>query len=199
MNTIAQIGNKIFEVQRKIGLNNFAFFQAGLSEDKLMTTLRPLMLEKDNELFRLYSWTNGAMTGQNIAMKHLWLMPGYFLLPSNEMIEVNRLLSNFMPTYCANHYPLTSSGSAADYHFINPRKANNGYMPVYIEAPEDDIIGMQIYDTIELMLTTVLHCYEEGIFFIGNDGCLEGDVKKEILVSREYNPRSNYWHLNDLF
>jgi hypothetical protein len=71
MNRIADLGDRILEVQRDLGLKNPDFFSPGINPDKLRSIKEFSMLGVDSELFSLFAWKNGATLDPSVPMKDL--------------------------------------------------------------------------------------------------------------------------------
>src|ERR1700677_2593714 len=200
MNRIADLGDRILEVQRDLGLKNPDFFSPGINPDKLGSMKEFSMSGFDSELFSLFAWKNGATLDPSVPMKDLWLVPGFYLLPFSKAIEINKYLSKNIEDYSRFYYPLTSSGSS-NHHFVDlSRKgAASGKVSVFYYDPEGDMIVNQIYDDIEAMFSAILECYMQNAFYVGLEGYLKKNAQREAMISREYNPKSEYWRRDDLF
>jgi len=61
------------------------------------------------------------------------------------------------------------------------------------------MIVNQIYDDIEAMFSAILECYMQNAFYVGLEGYLKTNAQREVMISREYNPKSEYWRRDDLF
>ncbi|NOS71105.1 MAG: hypothetical protein HOP33_14385 [Verrucomicrobia bacterium] len=197
MNVISELGNQILEIVSNWGLPNGSHFQQGLNEQQLATHSRFYSHFHATELEHLFSWRNGFDRNSAASMANLWLVPDWLLL-SLEDVELERdYYAKHIHDWREEWYPLLSNGTA-DRLFIDQSRITKFQVSVsyaFWESPQP--IG-QIYDNIEAMLRTYLVCYQRRAFYVDSDGCLNRHFRQEVAISRELNPKSDYWRREDL-
>ena len=196
MNTIAELGDSILNAQAKLGLENPKFYSAPLTASEFQKCPLFSQLPRGSELHDLFSWKNGA-SGQGVPIGKLWLKPGFYLYSAQESVISNRYCAKHFEDWERSWYPLLTDGSA-DSRFCDINKVSRGRLAVYYYEPEESPVFGQIYDSIQLMFQTIVECYERGVFFVDPKGYLGSDFSREVQISGQINPNSEFWRRIDL-
>lgn len=191
MSHIRELGDKILEFQASLGLSNPRHYNEGLHADKLEEYPLFLSLPAGSELHQLFAWKNGSVQG-DIPMMHLWIIPGFFMLSSEESFQENRYCSSHMPGWSPTWFSLLTDGSAGRM-YCDVSRVTADSLSVFYSQPEDSLAHIQIYDSITSMFRTVLECYEKHIYFLSSDGLLDTHFEHEKEVAKALNPNSSYW------
>src|SRR5690242_20350962 len=78
MNRIAQLGDEIIKVQKRLGVNNGDNLCPGLSNQELSISPLSEHFPSDSEIHCLYRWRNGGRP--DTPMGNLWIVPGFYFL-----------------------------------------------------------------------------------------------------------------------
>ncbi len=196
MNRMAQIGDEILEVQRRLGLPNPENLSPGLTDEALADC--PLLRDVPlgSELHDLYRWRNGSKP--HIPMGKLWMVPGHYFLSAHESVLSNRYLADHVEDWKPEWYPIMTNGSS-DLHFVDKAKIDGRRVPVFDRDPEFSPGLWRIYDDLETMFRSILKCYDAGAYFVGEDGFLRSDARREAAICGGLNPQSEHWRRTDLF
>jgi hypothetical protein len=197
VNRIAELGDRILRFQADVGMENPRHYNPGLSQSELAES--PLLQEVPfpSELHELYGWKNGVLSGTQIPMGCLWLIPGFFMYSLQNALSWNQDLASGTPDWKPSWYPLLSRCSS-DYYFFDRMQIVNGRVPILYYDPEFSPGLWQIYDNLESMFTTIWECYQHGGYFVNAEGYLDSDARKEAEISKQLNPNSDHWLRKDL-
>src|SRR4051794_12560444 len=90
MSAISELGSQICAAQAAMGLDNPRHYNPGLGERQRSSTRLLTETFHGTELVDLFAWRNGVTLDLNIAMTHLWIIPGFFLLSAESVEEEHR-------------------------------------------------------------------------------------------------------------
>ncbi|HKQ37169.1 MAG TPA: hypothetical protein VJ063_03760 [Verrucomicrobiae bacterium] len=197
MSQIADIGNEILSLQTALGLDNPGNYRPGLTQAELASCALFRNVSEPSELHDLFAWRNGTVEN-GIPMGRLWIKPGFYVLSSDDAVRENHYCSEHCDYWKSSWFPLLTNG-AGGRHFYDIDKLIAGKACVMNFDTESQQIVNQMYDSIESMLRTILTCYQSGAYFLALDGYLDSDFPREVTISRNVNPHSDYWRRGDLF
>jgi hypothetical protein len=129
--------------------------------------------------------------GTNYEVEDQTLMdfyPGFLLININEF---NNFLSTFRENYEETAYFPFLVNYSSDFYLLKVDKMNND-IGVYIST-NDDIDIIKIHNSFEDFLKTLIAFYERNVFFLDDDGYLDMDFDKHIIIGQEMNPDVEYW------
>jgi len=195
MSRIAQLGDEIPGMQRRLGLPNPENLNRGLNAEELSAC--PLLkgVSFGSELHDLLAWRDGSK--EDIPMGKLWFVPGHYLYSAKESVMSNRYMANNIPDWRTTWFPIMPSGSS-DFHFFDRARIAEGRAPIFYSDPEFSPGLWQIYDNFETMFRSILECYAEAAYFL-RDGFLHSDARRETAICSRLNPASDHWRRTDLF
>lgn len=117
----------------------------------------------------------------------------YFdFLPGYRLMQVDEVIDSYESTFkeCVEYYnpliPFLTDYSGCYYAYA---KDNDRECIVLIEEGE---IG-EIHYNIDDFWETVIAFYDEGVYFLDEDGYLSYDFEKESEVGEKYNEKISYW------
>ena len=196
MNRIAQLGDEFLQMQSRLGLPNPENLNPGLTDEELAVC--PLLkdIPLGSELHGLYGWRNGSKP--HIPMGKLWIVPGHHLFSAQESVLSNRYMADKLTDWEPTWFPIMTSGSS-DFHFFDRAKIARGVVPIFYSDPEFSPGLWQIYDCLEALFKSILECYAEGAYFVGDNGFLRSDARRETAICRRLNPESDHWRRTDLY
>lgn len=84
--------------------------------------------------------------------------------------------------------PITTGNNSHLFVDVN----NQNFQPVVCWDPEEGDEVCTMYDSVSLMLKTLVACLDEGAWKWNSVGFVEGDPVEE-RISKSLNPKSNYW------
>lgn len=198
MSNIHKIGDNILLIQSTMGLVNASMFAQGLT---LLEQQRYAFLGKifhGTEANDLFAWRNGVILRAEIAMADLWIIPGFVFLPAQRVQDEHDYNSIHVTDWSPNWFPIMSTGTA-DYLFLDSTRIEDEKIPVMYATWEASRSSGQIYDSIQAMMETFLHCYKEAAYYRDSSGCLTKNSQLEATLSLERNPSSDYWRQSNLY
>lgn len=134
----------------------------------------------------IYSACNG--TDPEISEQNYFdFLPGYRLMQIDEIINSESYEQIFLdfPEY-APVIPFLTDYSGCYYAYAK----NNNRECVVLYADGD---LEEIYYDVDDFWKTVIAFYDEGVYFLDEDGYLDYDFEKEGEVGAKYNPQISYW------
>ncbi|WP_320052037.1 SMI1/KNR4 family protein [uncultured Acetobacteroides sp.] len=179
---------QIEEGLKKMKAPVLGYFNAGIDIIKLEKVVKDhLNIEKvDDEIVSLYKWHDGTSVNDETSIKYFYFFSSFYL---NSIEDVNFLYEHNLFQFIENKmFPLCSSGDGDHlaYEF--------GTKKIYCIQPwnPDFDTYVSIYDSLDSMLDTILHCYKKGLYYISENG-LEMDFDGVWEVSQKRNPKSAFW------
>lgn len=133
------------------------------------------------EIYTLCNGTDPEISEQNF----FDFLPGYRLMRADEIIEIYE--RDFKD--CSEYdmiIPFLTDYSGCYYAYA---KDNDRECIVLIGDGEID----EIHFSVEDFWITVTAFYDEGVYFLDDDGYLDYDLEKEAEVGEKYNPQISYW------
>lgn len=175
----------------RLGSRVPALLQPGLTRQRIMELERRLPFKLSEETIALYQWRNGIplATASN---------DNLFLFEMHQFLPLEDALAVFRETYpiIKEFYELT------DWLPVFQDVAGDGYGAIgtaqrQASAPivllfEGDGVRV-VFDSLEKLIDTMLACFEQGVFSIGDDRWLDTDFRALGHVARQVNPASRYW------
>jgi len=167
-----------------------ALLQSGLARTEIEAglSLRRLPLIPDHTT--MYEWRNGTDATTGAVLGDLSLVPGFYLLSLDDALT--------------NYDALTKS-DRWDSAWL-PILANGGGDFLALQLPSGDAIGGDVchfrieydehpveYRSISDMFATFLTAYDQGIFFVDDDGHLEMDDAAYSVLAAAMNPEISWW------
>lgn len=115
-------------------------------------------------------------------------LPGYRLMQADEIID------SYEQTFkeCTEYdlvIPFLTDYSSCYYAYA---KDNNRECIVYISEGDLEDLEEMHFD-VDDFWETVIAFYDEGVYFLDEDGYLDYDLKKEGEVGAKYNPKISQW------
>lgn len=143
-----------------------------------------------------YSWKGGL----NSALLFKEEAFDYELSSFGNFFEISGMLSFFTMerisktlTYEKKYFPFFFN-SSGDRIIIDLIEKSKTFGKIFIFSPSITMSPkpMQIYDSIESMIDTLIECYQNGAYKVAN-GKLEIDFDLESKTAQKFNPLSEFW------
>jgi cell wall assembly regulator SMI1 len=192
----SDVYKKFFKFLKQINHPVLFNLNKGLSVTEIIDLESKFNKKLPNYIKDLYHLYNGTNVNDK-TIGELLMFPNGIFLSLEDGLEIYEWNTN-------NHYwedtnfPLFTSGGG-DYLFVQLNSGeNNGR--IYFYSPSnvdfDGIISM--YDNLTQMLESIIKCYENNVYYI-KDNSLEwiSDPIQEAKISKELNPKSDYWKIFD--
>lgn len=112
-------------------------------------------------------------------------LPGYRLMQTDEIINTYEQFFKECPEYDPV-IPFLTDYSGCYYAYA---KDNDRECIILISDGELEEIHFDVDD----FWTTVIAFYDEGVYFLDEDGYLDYDLEKESEAGKKYNPKISYW------
>ena len=113
-------------------------------------------------------------------------LPGFRLMPIDEII--NRYEKEFKNwADCEMLIPFLADYASCYYMYAQ----NNGKEYTVYVTPEDGI--ELIHSSIDDFWNTIIAFYDEGVYYLDEDGYLSYDFEMEETIGKKYNSGVNYW------
>lgn len=192
--------NKILNLEKILKIKENRVLDCLLEPERLedlIDLLNQYKIPLLQELLDLFMWKNG------IDSALLFSEEGYkFELTSfGNFFELRGLLSHHFLEIKTKNIPydnkyfaifFTASG---DRILVDIDSKSNTYSRLFIYAPSVTLSyePMQIFDSLELMLDTIIECYEKGAYSV-LDGILNVDYDLESSIAKRININSEFWN-----
>jgi len=173
------------------------WIQPGITRNFITQKLNNSVIQLPDEVFDLYGWKNGTKIDyiESRNPGELSLFPLGIFAPFD--LSLDEYLSYTLGGYWnKNLFPLFGSGGG-DYHLIDSEKSSHTNSMIYFYSPTNvDFEGtITKFDSLEALIMTLIECYKSKVYSPINESFLEVDFEKEIIISKMYNPKSNYWKI----
>lgn len=143
-----------------------------------------------------YQWKDGQKL--NLFTKGAF---EYELTSFGNFFDIDTLLSFFILEKVTKKLPYENKylafffNSCGDRIVIDLKEKSKTFGRLFIFAPSVTLSSkpMQIFDSIECMVDTIIECYQKGAYKIDN-GKLIIDFDLESRIAQEINPNSEFWN-----
>lgn len=143
-----------------------------------------------DEYLAVYEWRDGTETATGALLDDLWIVPGFYLLSLTDALanyDSFRTSERWDPGWI----PLLADGGG-DFVVLElpqPGAANGPIRHFRIEDAEHPVE----YQSIAAMVATFVAAYEQGVFFVHDDGYLEADDQAFATLAAAMNPNVPWW------
>lgn len=157
------------------------------------------------ELLELYQWKSGCDTEflldlnnedfhDNIVKLFSFGNFASYII-SADMFLLNKRAQEYYADKCM--VPFILNGYFEYPILLNMNPQSNAYKSLFLLCPPitKSEKPVMMYDSLETWLTTIIQCYKQKIYHIDEKGHLNTDVDTEYILSKELNPKSEYWKL----
>lgn len=141
-------------------------------------------------LSQLWGWRNGTEVKQGIPLDDVHFFPGFYFMSCEASID-HFMAIRVSQSWSSTWLPIFTNG-AGDYYAIELGQKLEGVHPIVgfirgeIEHPVE-------YQSLDAMFSTLLDCYEQGAFWVTDEGYLEMDDQKHAEIARRNNPEVGLW------
>lgn len=180
---------KLEQILIKAGVDVTLLFNPGIERATIVELVNEIGLHPNEELIQLFQWHNGV---------------NFHDKPTGRISFTN--WGVFLPlSYCIDAYK-AQIALYNDYFFLFPfffddtvmidlDITSNTYGQLYFLCPSLQIIEpITAYDSLLSMVQTTLNCFEKGLMYYDSEGFLEIDTSAVSTLSKELNPKSEYWN-----
>ncbi|QEH41136.1 SMI1/KNR4 family protein [Chitinophaga sp. XS-30] len=147
------------------------------------------------QLVEVYKIVDGtSMNEDHLGLQYFF--PGFILVSLDQALELYDEECKEYGSWPEGYLPVFWNGNR-DYLLVNCRSEDNG---VYYFSPDEfrfDGLG-KIYDSLDLLFMTVLECFKEGGYALG-DHLEDINHQYEIVnvLSKRMNPDSVFWIISE--
>ena len=188
---LQQIGNPILD-----------YLNSGLPllDKGFIYELNKMNLEPTEELLDLYRWrpflSKKYIDNQNFEYN---LFDMGSIIDSAQLIEKSWILNGQNPNIFRNKYvPIVLNPilSYEDPIVMDLRTESSTYGGIFIYSPSICLSDkpIQIYDSLELMILTIVECYKNGAYYITSEGMLEDNSEAITNIAQLLNKKSTFWN-----
>lgn len=179
-----------------------ALFLPGLSDEEIRDKLVNLELELPEEIYELYRWRNGT---EDEDMKSL--VPSIEFRHLDQAIKYyNNFVGNPLTVFDEKDYQNIfekldiNRGNIYGNKFLFPFSCTNGryYSAVLLSKEQQrysPIVHISfhfelkvIYRNLTGMMQTFAECLETGVYYLDEEGFLDGNEQKMLPIFQKYNP-----------
>ncbi|MBF0353402.1 MAG: hypothetical protein HQM11_20415 [SAR324 cluster bacterium] len=181
--------NKILTYQIQLKHPVISLLQPGLSEREILlkTSLIPIQIPR--EMINLYMWRNGTLAPESSTLGDMQFFYGYHLCSLEEaLLSFQEGYSIWQKFYKMEFCSLFEDGAGGCCGVI-PNQDSLVSPVIQITELGKNII----YSNLTKMMETIASCYENGVFWIGQNGYLDADLKKYGDIALRLNPEIEYW------
>lgn len=146
-----------------------------LTEEKITELMGPVTSNVDvgihEDILELYTTTDGIkMDGSQLALKEIWLLPGYYLMSLEEAVDVYKIMLESAEEdgqyWDKLWFPFLSSG-AGDFYFLD---MSNGTVNEFMRG--EDIDEEAEYETMADFLQQAVQHFTDEDFYMDEEGQL---------------------------
>ena len=174
-------------------------------KQSIESAFRLLGLECCPELLDLYLWKTGCAhellldlsegEENQIKLSSMGNYAAYSL--SRDIMTQNKIMQ---ASYADDDrmYPFIFDGVYEDPILIDLDSSRETYKALFYYSPQVLLSDapIMIYDSIESWLKTIIQCYEQNIYSVDEKGIFQSKTNLEVQLSRNMNPKSDYWLLD---
>lgn len=165
-------------------------------EQRFIELTRKLKLEPSSDLIDLYSWKKGLKGELALDISFDYRMfsfgsPIFYKDTSNLYI----LDESTDGLFTGKYLPFVFHGILEDPILIDLSKRSKTRGSIYYFCPNVTLSAtpVQIYDSLQSMIESIIECYQKEAYIIDEAGLLDvNDLEQEI--TRKLNPKSDYWN-----
>ena len=174
-------------------------------KQSIESAFRLLALECCPELLDLYLWKTGCAhellldlsegEENQIKLSSMGNYAAYSL--SRDIMTQNKIMqASYADDDCM--YPFIFDGVYEDPILIDLDSSRETYKALFYYSPQVLLSDapIMIYDSIESWLKTIIQCYEQNIYSVDEKGIFQSKTNLEVQLSRNMNPKSDYWLLD---
>jgi len=195
--------NKLEEVF--IVLNNYnlpvvKLLQEPLSKTEIEKSVNKIQVKLHEDILNLYQWKNGVDDSWEFFLSSSWIFPGAGFYSLKRTIEVYHEFAGSDEFWTNSKFMVFESG-AGDMLIMECDVNSNYYGMIYqynLGATNYEVMITK-YDSLTSLLDTIIKCYNEKIYSIdplkGVNRINYDFYLREVEISKEYNPKSEYWKL----
>lgn len=197
---MSDLKNLLFEFEQTLKENNtelLKMLQIGLTNDEISQLLFKIEGLSDEKLHVLYNWRNGIKYDSEWTVGEFYFFSLGVMLSLEDVIQHINYLQESINTGSKFLLPLFASGNG-DYVLYQADIKSKDFGCLFLHAPMLTLSEkpVSIYDSLETLLKTVIECYKQGAYRIGDDGTLNVDYNIEQQVSRSINKNAEFWKPN---
>ena len=188
METITQLLNEIEKSLQQLDHPCVDHLNPGLSSQKIQELFEEIPLQPNQDLHALYAWRNGSKDSEGVTLGELAFFPGFYLMSLEESIQTYMEL-RARDVWNKFWFPIFASGGGDFYAMNLAPEAQGQILGFYVFEEEAQVE----YRSLKSMLATLKACYEQGIIFRNEQGCLDMYYRKHAEIAHDINPEVKLW------
>ena len=188
MGNITQLLDEIEKCLQQLHHSCLDHLNPGLSFQKIQELFEEIPLQPTQDLRALYTWRNGSEDSEGITLGELAFFPGFYLMSLEESIQTYLELRE-TDAWGKSWFPIFASGGGDFYAMNLAPEAQGQILGFYVFEEEAQVE----YRSLKSMLATLKACYEQGIIFRNEQGCLDIYYRKHAEIAHDINPEVKLW------
>ncbi|WP_368387483.1 SMI1/KNR4 family protein [Streptococcus australis] len=188
MGNITQLLDEIEKCLQQLHHSCLDHLNPGLSFQKIQELFEEMPLQPTQDLRALYTWRNGSEDSEGITLGELAFFPGFYLMSLEESIQTYLELRE-TDAWGKSWFPIFASGGGDFYAMNLAPEAQGQILGFYVFEEEAQVE----YRSLKSMLATLKACYEQGIIFRNEQGCLDMYYRKHAEIAHDINPEVKLW------
>ena len=188
MGNITQLLDEIEKCLQQLHHSCLDHLNPGLSFQKIQELFEEIPLQPTQDLRALYTWRNGSEDSEGITLGELAFFPGFYLMSLEESIQTYMEL-RARNGWDKSWFPIFASGGGDFYAMNLAPEAQGQILGFYVFEEEAQVE----YRSLKSMLATLKACYEQGIIFRNEQGCLDMYYRKHAEIAHDINPEVKLW------
>lgn len=188
MGNITQLLDEIEKCLQQLHHSCLDHLNPGLSFQKIQELFEEIPLQPTQDLRALYTWRNGSEDSEGITLGELAFFPGFYLMSLEESIQTYLELRE-TDAWDKSWFPIFASGGGDFYAMNLAPEAQGQILGFYVFEEEAQVE----YRSLKSMLATLKACYEQGIIFRNEQGCLDMYYRKHAEIAHDINPEVKLW------
>ena len=188
MGNITQLLDEIEKCLQQLHHSCLDHLNPGLSFQKIQELFEEIPLQPTQDLRALYTWRNGSEDSEGITLGELAFFPGFYVMSLEESIQTYLELRE-TDAWGKSWFPIFASGGGDFYAMNLAPEAQGQILGFYVFEEEAQVE----YRSLKSMLATLKACYEQGIIFRNEQGCLDMYYRKHAEIAHDINPEVKLW------
>lgn len=164
---------------------------SGLQESEVKAKVEALGLDCPDGLIKLYTCANGVPYDEDQILPFCRMIESHYFAPLEQAINNYKIFIE-SKHWDNNWLPILENGMGDFYCVICDRKDNFfGSILCYIHGEPNNYIQ---FSSIENLLQVTNFCFDEGTYFLGEDGFLDSNLERVSDVAMAFNPDLPYYN-----
>ena len=162
----------------------------GLNSHELGKLQNKLGWPLPREAVEYFQWHDGIYKTED-KLGDLFFLPEYYPISFTESLNIIDTYRSFSSVWQHKWFPVFNSGGG-DILILDCSRATNESAPIVCYF-RGELEILDWYESLDALLATAAQCYEDGAFYIGEDGYIDIHESQRKIIARQLNPNVLLW------